>query len=280
MLAVSNLCGMGASFVRRREATLNLGSCANLELFTWVRNSTGWDGTSPAKFTINIVSGAIVYSGTTGAYSLYIRYFPAPPICDLTIIINGAYVVGMGGAGGAAGVSWNIRPGQVGNGTGGAGAQGGPAIYCSSYCKIANYGVIGAGGGGGGGGGACMWSGGSMSYNGGSGPSGAGYAPAPAGAINQPSSGGYWMNGRAGGVGSLTAGGTQGTADNYVGRFGGGHSGLAGGLGVAGTAGGSGWSSPEGYNFGGGAGGATNYAIYGNGYITWLAAGTRLGWIA
>lgn len=267
MLAITQLA-LGAHYNRRPDYTLNLGSTYNLELFDWAKASTGWNGVDACKMTVTIVPGAIIGSTHTGAYALYIRNFPSD--CELIVDVQGnAWIVGCGGAGGAGGA----------NGPGGTGGQGGPAIYAGSRCTIANNGLIAAGGGGGGGGGGCYHK--TSSYTlirgGGGGGGGAGqYAGAGGvcGPIGQASS----RNPTNGTAANMTSPGSGGVGCRSNQNAGGGDGNVGGGLGAAGTTGGTAIGFPT--NYAGGAGGSTNYAIYGNANITWLATGDIRGWIA
>lgn len=284
MLTITQLCGLGVGGTTRPEYTLSLGACYNLELLTWVKTASGWNGVDPCKITVNIVSGAIIGATSTGSYALYVRNFPA--VCELTIN-NYSWIVGCGGAGGSGCYVASRFT------TGTAGAQGGPAIYAGSAFKFDNRGVIGAGGGGGGGGGIQSFG---ETYNDGSsyyvytgtgGGGGAGTSPG-AGGVGGSTSGGFFeWRGAAGGSGSLNAGGASGVGGTSSSQgFNGTNprGGNGGGLGQAGGAGTNGVNQgnntfPKNPALAGLPGGATNYAIYGNGNITWLNVGDIRGWI-
>jgi hypothetical protein len=104
--------------------------------------AAGWPGVGMLVLTINIQSGVIIGSSSTGVAALTITGFPS--YCLITVNNYGT-IIGCGGAGGTAG---------SGSTAGSAGVAGGPAITLGNTITINNYGSIYGGGGGGGGGGA------------------------------------------------------------------------------------------------------------------------------
>ena len=174
--------------------------------------AAGWDQVVPLVATTTVNSGIVLSADSTGQYAFDTGVtFPAGTTLAL---INNGFVIGMGGAGGAAYT---------------AGSNGGPALRAQYAIGIdAAGGVIGGGGGGGG----------SSRGGGGGGRSGrtdaAGGGGAPAGASGTFSSGGSGGGGGAGGTtgpgeaGSGVSGGggggwgaSGGTAGSYAGGTGG-----------------------------------------------------------
>jgi hypothetical protein len=235
----------------------------NANLRTLAVNA-GWNQSSKVIATIN--SGIYISSNGTGTPSLTVDG-SFPNGVELT---NNGFIVGMGGAGGTGSHT----------GTGFAGASGGGALSVSSGVQIRNNGTIGGGGGGGGGGGYGWVSPVIYSFFQHSGSGGGG---GRTGTTN--SAGGGRTNTNFSGVdgnsGTNAGGGAQ--ADSGFGGYGGaggdwGANGSAGGRGDDATLGGDNPYTAYGAN--GGGGGGAGYAVSGNGNVTWLATGTRLGSIS
>lgn len=238
----------------------------NANLRTLAVNA-GWDQNSKVVATIN--SGIYISSNSTGTPALTVNgSFPGG-----VELVNNGIIVGMGGAGGRAA---DIPPANRI-----AGSAGGLALSVSVAITITNNNTI-AGGGGGGAGGRTFWYsdmygyGGSAGGGGGGGrssnaanSSGGGQAYSPQSGYSAAGGSGTVSGAGAGGVDSYTPLG--GSFNNYGGS--------GGGWGSTGSNAPSGNSS--GYNvsesLGPGSGGG---AVSGNGNITWLATGTRLGGIS
>jgi hypothetical protein len=222
----------------------------NANLRTLAVNA-GWNQTSRVIATIN--SGIFVSSNNTGTPALVING-SFPNGVELT---NNGSIIGMGGRGGDSFQGYG--PGFNGN-------AGGLALSVAVAVSIRNNGTIGGGGGGGGG------SGGYGVVNKGvffaletGNPGSGGRSSAAAN-----SAGGFGgtpgITGAQGTVSAPGGGGTYGRGGNPAGA--GGQWGASGGSG----SGVSNWSH--------GSGGAGGGAVSGNGNITWLAFGTRLGAIS
>ena len=198
--------------------------------------AAGWDQVQPLIATVTINSGIVVSANATNAYAFDTGVtFPAGS--TLTLNMQGAYVIGMGGSG-----AWY-------------GAQpGGPALRAQHALTVnATGGVIGGGGGGGRG----VYADGYFSAGGG-------------GRTGRTNSEGTAEGTFAsGGATAYAAGGTTGPGGNAPGPYWSG-----GGGGGWGAAGGSGYIYGSGPTAVGGAGGA---AVVGNSNITWIATGTRYG---
>jgi len=247
----------------------------NANLRTLAVNA-GWNQSSAVVATIN--GGVYLSSNSTGTPGLTINgSFPGG-----VSLTNNGFIVGMGGNGGAGPTSGPAV--QVGPGT--AGAGGGLALSVSVGVTITNNGTI-AGGGGGGGGGTSSANtgdkGGGNYYGGGGGGGGRSSAAANSsgGAGGAASGAGTVLSGNSGGAGTVSAAGTGGQggygrdlpARPYYGKGGDG-----GGWGSAGATGdGNKFGNPSAGPYGGGSGGG---AVSGNGNITWVAFGTRLGGIS
>ena len=178
--------------------------------------TAGWDGIVPLDAEVTVSSGIVLSADSTGQYAFDTGVtFPAGTTLAL---INNGFVIGMGGAGGAAYT---------------AGSNGGPALRAQYAIGIdAAGGVIGGGGGGGGGdksggggggrsgrtdaaGGVGTGNGTSGTFSsGGSGGSsgGAGGTTGPGGAGSGVSGGGGGGWGASGGTTGSYAGGTGGAA--------------------------------------------------------------------
>ena len=231
----------------------------NANLATLATNA-GWNGSSKVVATIG--SGVYISSNSTGTPALTVNGSFAGGV----ELINNGYIVGMGGNGGSA--------------NSGSGSAGGTALSVFTVISITNNGTVAGGGGGGGAGGWGRISDGYQAYryaNGGGGGGGRSSAAAN-------SSGG--TGGGTGGAGTVSSAGSGGggaTVSNYGGggyAYGGG-GGSGGNWGSNGNGGGTGGHvSGIGGGSGGGGGGAGGAAVSGNGNITWVATGTRLGSIA
>jgi hypothetical protein len=227
----------------------------NANLRTLAINA-GWNQASRLICTIN--SGIYVSSNSTGTPALTVNG-SFPNGVELT---NNGFIIGMGGAG--ANASANSSP---------PGSAGGLAFSVASAISVRNNGTIGGGGGGGGAGGSASYQAGEPPYtstvfvSGGGGGGGRSSAAAnSAGGTTQGAGSSGTTNGGPGTVSAPGAGGIGAFDNNQRGATGGG----GGQWGAAGAAGGSAATS-------GGAGGGGGAAISGNGNITWLAFGTRLG---
>ena len=209
--------------------------------------AAGWDQTDYLVVTNN----AIISSNTTSSAALIISgSFP-----NGVKLINNSYIIGMGGTGGD---------------TTAAGSAGGPALSIGSYVTIQNNGTIAGGGGGGGAGTYWSWNGYNRSMAGSGGASG---LTAAVGGIQPGQIGGRSYSSQDyNGDGIYESGGPS-----YNWGWGGRASspgGIGGGWGSNGDAGGT---VDGNYNQSGYAGGAGGAAVSGNGYVTWVATGTRYG---
>jgi hypothetical protein len=246
----------------------------NANLRTLAVNA-GWNESSKVVATID--SGIYISSNSTGTPALTVNgSFPGG-----VELINNGYIIGMGGNGGAG----RSISGTSGFG-GAAGSSGGLALSVSSAISVRNNETIGGGGGGGGGGSANYYyfagskDGPQTSNRGGGGGGGgrSGASNSSGGARGTQSGGNYAQSGTsvAGASGTSASAGSGGAGASYVGIYGG-RGGNGGSWGASGATGGTGSQKSAGGPFGGGGAGA---AISGNGSITWLATGTRLGAIA
>lgn len=260
----------------------------NADLRTLAVNA-GWDQSAPVVATIG--SGVYISSNNTGIPALTISgSFPSG-----VQLVNNGFIVGMGGVGGVGGGS---------SGQGSGGAAGGLALSVSTAVSINNAGTIGGGGGGGGGGqryraeysicgsNSCSPSSGEAAGGGGGGGRTGLAANVSGGGLGAHSTGSMTSIQAAspGGTGTASSAGAGGNAQNAlrsnedIGVIGG-----AGGAGGNWGAGGASGATPggrygtgipgnhfatPGAPYGGGGGGA---AVAGNGNITWVATGTRLG---
>ena len=238
----------------------------NANLRTLAVNA-GWDQSIKVVATIN--SGVVMTSNTVGTPGLTINgAWPS----GIELINNGT-IAGRGGNGGGGGIGGS-GPSHLSNNPlpGSGGTAGGLALTISVAASIRNNGTIAGGGGGGGGGGGYGTNDGTEKdafysrYGGGGGGGGR--------SSNTNSSGG------AGGAGPTSAG-VAGSAGTFAGAGAGGRGGVGpsnqlggtGGSWGAGGGGGAKWSDGAPGGGGGGAGPATS----GQGNVTWLATGTRLG---
>ena len=265
-IATSGAINLGSFYGSVRAFTFNQTIAANTNNYNLraAAIAAGWDQVAPLIANITINSGVIVGSASTGSWAFDTgASFPAG---SMLALVNNGTIQGMGGQGGWGGGKHDPSSDAWHWATGGA--NGGPALRAQHPISITNNGTIAGGGGGGGGGGF-----GSEYYyesGGGGGGGGAGYYGGLGGAKNHPNNtfgsngaGGSTSSGGAGGAGG--AGWSDGKTTVPAGYAGG----AGGGLGNGGATGVNG--------AGGGAGGA---AVNGNGYITWVATGTRLGAIS
>jgi hypothetical protein len=235
----------------------------NANLRTLAVNA-GWNQSSKVVATIN--GGVYVSSNGTGTPALTVNgSFPGG-----VELINNGLIVGMGGNGAATTSRYVV------------GGSGGTAISASSAITITNNGTIAGGGGGGGGGGGVDDYGYSL-YGGGGGGGRSSLAANSAGGTAGFS---YILNtqfqaisGTGGTVNGPGAGGRGHRASSNAGS--GGDGGTGGGWGAGG---GTGANNFNNYNneavYGGTAGGSGGLAVSGNGNISWVAFGTRLGGIS
>lgn len=257
---------------------LNIASNqTNANLRTLAINA-GWNQTQ----ALSVTNSATIYATSTGIPGLTINgSFPS----GVTLTNNGA-IYGMGGNGGR-GAGFNA--GSLVSAL--AGAPGGPALQALSPITIVNNGTIAGGGGGGGGGAASGYSDGKGAYLGGAGGGGGG------GRTIQNTAGGTGgtqsisVQAGAGGTGTGAAAGSGGSRGYYVYTLSdksgsvtyyvyGGLGGAGGDFGAPGGSGSnftqtSGASAVQLVNPA--AGGAAGAAVQGNGNITWVATGVRLG---
>lgn len=242
-ISISNFYGT----VRQFSFSINVNQTTSLYLYD-AALSAGWNG-SDAVLAIN---NAIISSNTTATPALIISgSFP-----NGVWFINNGFVVGMGGAGG--------NYDQVGN-------PGGTALaVVATTVTITNNNTIAGGGGGGGAGLYWSWNGYDRSTPGSGGASGLTQA-AGGTTWGSPSVNGY-PSGGPDGNGLYSTGGPS----NNWGW--GGRASSPGGIGGSwGSAGDAGGGIDGAYNYSGYAGGAGGAAVTGNGYITWVATGTRYG---
>ena len=184
--------------------------------------AAGWDQVVPLVATTTVNSGIVLSADSTGQYAFDTGVtFPAGTTLAL---INNGFVIGMGGAGGAAYT---------------AGSNGGPALRAQYAIGIdAAGGVIGGGGGGGG----------SSKSGGGGGRSGRTDAAGGVGAPTPGASGTFSSGGSGGSSGG--AGGTTGPGEAGSGVSGGGGGGWGASGGTAGSyAGGTGGAAVVGNSY-------------------------------
>lgn len=243
----------------------------NANLRTLAVNA-GWNQSSKVIATIG--SGIYCSSNSTGTPGLTINgSFP-----NGVDLINGGFIIGMGGAGGTGAGSNNTS-----SIAGSAGAGGGLALSVSSAVSITNNGTIG-GGGGGGGGGQSSWTNYtagkdqytySMGGGGGGGGRSSNAANSSGGSGGSGTSSGGGQSGGSGGSGTVSAAGVGGTFGQYTPAVRAGPGGSGGGWGSAGSTGGAQFqANPLGGPYSGGSAGG---AVSGNSNVTWVAFGTRLG---
>ena len=109
----------------------------NLVLDQSALTAAGWDGTTPVRININVNSGVVVGSNSTGLYSLDTGT-TAWPVGSIFSLTNNGYIVGAGGDGASGTGYGDLKPGS----------PGGPAIRVNLLTQIINYNIIGGGGGG------------------------------------------------------------------------------------------------------------------------------------
>lgn len=197
---------------------LTIGSIVyDIDLKTYFRQNTAWNGVEDADFKLTVIPGAIIGSTSTSQYALTIKDFP---VSSVITIHNNGYIVGSGGAGAIC------RGGNL------PGSPGGPALKTTNAINLINNGTIAGGGGGG-----SAWAGpGDGNDPGGGG--GAGMLPGAAGAnwdvrgSNVPPKPGTLTTGGAAGVAAGLAGGAGGNLGQPGGSVGG--SGGAAGIAVTG----------------------------------------------
>ena len=244
-----------------------------------------------SDITVTVNSGVYLWASTTGNYGFTLS---GSTPGDTVTVVNNGYIIGCGGAGGAA--------------PAGSGGAGGPAFNLSTAISLTNNSYIAGGGGGGGGGqsnsygasggggGAGGGSGGYAQNNGGPGGTGGGAG----GAIGSTGANGGGNNQSGGGGGRILPGAGGGAGGANGGGAGGGGGSNASGVhpGAGGSAnnpggspsngsnspaggGGGGWSAAGHNAGGGGGGGAGGKAINLNGYtITYLTVGTIWGTVS
>ena len=200
--------------------------------------AAGWDQVQPLIATVTINSGIVVSANATSVYAFDTGVtFPAGS--SLTLNMQGAYVIGMGGSGASYG-----------------GQPGGPALRAQHALTVnATGGVIGGGGGGGAG-----------VYDSGIGT----VIPGGGGRTGRTNSDGTNQGTfTSGGSTTYAAGGTTGPGGDAPGPY------MSGGGGGGwGAAGGRAYLYGSGPSGTGGAGGA---AVVGDANITWVNTGTRYG---
>lgn len=240
----------------------------NANLRTLAVNA-GWNQSSKVVATIN--SGVYISANSTGTPALTVNgSFPGG-----VELVNNGFIVGMGGAGGVGG-GVNSSGGGI---AGSAGSSGGLALSVSAGISINNAsGTIAGGGGGGGGGSSAKFTDGKgtliVGMAGGGGGGGRSSAAANSAGGSRGTSYGTNSAGNGGaGTVSSAGGGGNGYSLYSVPSGAGGGGGGWGSSGVSGSQGGTPVAGP----YGGGGGGG---AVSGNGNITWVATGTRLGSIA
>lgn len=222
--------------------------------------SLGWNGVDPVVGTV--VVDANFFSNSLSSYAFYCDGLPAGSLINLTLNA-GRTIGGRGGEGGWA--------------SGGSGGNGGHAMYVRNAMTVTNHGTVAGGGGGGGGGGnhdspAVGGSGGGGGRgwsNPGLGNGNVGYVPGLNGI------GGTFSAAGAGGAGVYHAvGGGEEPLSEYLSGAGG----NGGDWGQAGQAGSLAVFVQTGATTGAaGPGGAPGWAVDGNSFVTWTAAGTRFG---
>ena len=243
-------------------------SQTNANLRTLAVNA-GWDQSTKVVATIN--GGVVMTSNTVGTPGLTINgAWPG----GIELVNNGT-IVGRGGNGGVGGSGNGNNIGLPGA----AGTAGGLALTISVAASIRNNGTIAGGGGGGGGGGGFAQAGGSpkdptyIRYGGGGGGGGRSSNTNSSGAAggaasNSPGGAGSTGTFSAAGIGGY--GGTNPNSRVYPYNVGG----TGGNWGSNGVAGLRYFNNQGG---GAGGGGGAGPATSGQGNVTWLATGTRLG---
>ncbi len=278
-IATSGAISMGSFYnaVNRVSVTVTIAADQTNYVFNTAKVAGYVAGITDVIFNIN--SGVRLSASSTGVYGGNVdTSWNAGD--TVRINNNGGILVGVGGVGGA---------GSGTNGAvGAAGAGGGPAFIAQRAVSFNNGGTIAGGGGGGGGGRAALFSQGggkdpvivTTSGGGGGGGGQASLAANAGGGAGGNAAGNVGGGGAApgatGGTGTYSGPGGGGAGGSQPGCVGG--AGGAGGTwGVAGASGGAGSSNTAQYGPGPYGGGAAGVAVAGNGNITWVATGTRLG---
>ena len=216
--------------------------------------AAGWNGTDVVEATLTVNAGIYVWSDSTSIAGMSITTLPANSTVSL---INNGFIMGKGGAGGAA-------PGGYAPTAEANGKPGGPAISLANNIILTNNSYIA---GGGGGGGAGDWDGGGGGAGGGAGglgkygagtnlAGGAGGAIGVAGSDGTSSTPFYTVSSGGGGGRILPGNGGAISRGDHVGQGGRGKGGQAGGGGGASAWNGSG--DNPGFVADGGPGGARN----------------------
>lgn len=216
--------------------------------------AAGWNGTDVVEATLTVNAGIYVWSDSTSIAGMSITTLPANSTVSL---INNGFIMGKGGAGGAA-------PGGFTATATADGQPGGPAISLANNIIITNNSYIAGGGGGGaagdwdgGGGGAGGGAGGLGKYGAGTNlAGGAGGAIGVAGSNGTSSTPFYTVSSGGGGGRILPGNGGSSALGQYVSQNGIGKGGGAGGGGGASAWNGSG--DNPGFSAYGGPGGARN----------------------
>jgi hypothetical protein len=231
--------------------------------------AAGWNQSSQVIATIN--GGVYISSNGTGTPALTVNgSFP-----NGVSLVNNGLIIGMGGNGGqGSGGSGGVQF------AGSTGTSGGLALAVSVAISITNNGTIGGGGGGGGGGNGRYFTtndgkGVITYYNASGGGGGGGRSSVAANSSGGAAGASGYQTGSAGAAGTSSSAGNGGGGG---GGLGGGAGGNGGGWGSTGSTGATGtYAISSGGPYSGGSGGG---AVSGNGNITWVAFGTRLGGIS
>jgi hypothetical protein len=268
----SGAISMSQGYGKANQFAFSFNGGTNVDLRTAAINA-GWNQSSKVIAT----NTGTVSANSTGAYALVINgSFP-----NGVEFVNNGNVIGAGGNGGNGSGGTSLGP-PIG---GSNGSGGGPALVAYVGAQVRNNGTI-AGGGGGGGGGQGQYNiftdkGSFFYYHIGAGGGGGGRSSAAVNSSGGSGGGtvGYQGGSSGGGAGTFSGQGGGGAgAVVYTGSLYGGSGGGGGGWGSGGGSGGGGaGAQSSGGPYGGGSGGA---AVNGNGNITWLATGTRLGAIS
>lgn len=230
---------------RRIQVTIDITSNQNNYVFNTAKVPGYVAGITDVIF--NIAGGVVISATSTGVYAGNVD--TSWSAGDTIRINNSGVIVGAGGGGG--GGQFSAAPG--------GGGSGGPALIVQRATSISNGGIIAGGGGGGGGGQGFETAvgdgkGGTSISRSVGGGGGGGRSSAAVNAPGGPPTGGT-------GTYSGPGGGGGGLSDAYS-------------TGTPGAAGGD-WGAGGGTSlYGGGPGGV---AVAGNGNISWVATGTRLG---
>ena len=242
-IAVGNFYGASKQFSLAIAA-----NTTNLSVTSAYLTTAGWDGASYFQITVN--AGIYVYSTTTSSGGLNISgSFPYG-----FGVVNGGYILGMGGAGGFA---------TSGSTTNLTGKVGGPALTVTNSFTTATMSILNNSGAyiaGGGGGGAGMRNSGGEIWGGGGGGAGGGD-----GGQAYQARGGFQLGSPGAGGGPGSAGGS-GSGNGASGGTGGGAGGGGGGYvldGISSTRNGGGSGGGGGRILPGSGGGGGNSAAAG-----------------